>query len=114
VTPPYCIQPLPGDDFPFDFLFSSDYEYRQKVIDLVVGKTEVLFATELTDDFDLSICKASWDGEVFCIPDPHHAFNGQSRMDSNRKAVMESYMRHFDGSGDPDWQNLSLLSGTSV
>jgi hypothetical protein len=113
VTPPYRIQPLPGDDlFPFDLDFCDlqDY-YDQKAIDLVVGKTEVLFATELTDDFDLSICKASWDGEVFRIPDPHYAFNGQS---TNRKAVMESYMRQFDGSVIRTGEIFLLLIGTSV
>ena len=71
---------------PFDFFGSGK-------IDLIVAKSDTV-ASALLDGFDLEICKASFDGKKFHIPDPHLTFAGKTRMESNRRAVVGSYVKH--------------------
>ena len=109
----YNIKPKPGGDLPFDF-------HGDGSIDLIVGSTwkkgvgEVT-PFELLDDFDLTICKASFDGKTFRVPDPHRTFSAQSTMEPNRRAVVESYVKHFQPPGkkylDPIAQS-ALASAT--
>ena len=73
---------------PFDFHGDGN-------IDLVVARREVNDAFELLDDFDLIICKASFDGKSFHIPDPHLTFKRRSTMEPNRRAVVASYVKHY-------------------
>ena len=89
----YDIKPKPGGDLPFDFNGEGN-------IDLIVARKKEGGEKEITpfnllDDFDLTICKASFDGKTFHIPDPHRTFSGQSTMEPNRRAIVESYVRHF-------------------
>ena len=80
------IKPKPGGDLPFDF------KGRGK-IDVIVAKT-CIPTSSLLDGFDLEICKASFNGKKFHIPDPHLTFAGKTRMESNRRAVVGSYVKH--------------------
>lgn len=95
----YDIKPMPGGVIPFD------YDGRGN-IDLIVadvgGKEwhEKVIPAELLDEFDLTICKASFDGKKFHIPDPHRTFKGETTMEPNRRAVVESYVRHFKSPGE--------------
>ena len=77
-----------NNQLPFDF-------YGNGSIDLVVARREVNTALALLDDFDLNICKASFDGNRFIIPDPHLTFKRKSTMEPNRRAVVESYVKHY-------------------
>ena len=77
-----------NNTLPFDF-------YGNGSIDLVVARREVKNSSELLDDFDLIICKASFDGKSFHIPDPHLTFKHRSAMEPNRRAVVESYVKHY-------------------
>ena len=80
------IIPKPGGNLPFDFKGTGS-------IDLIVAKT-CIPTSSLLDGFDLDICKASFDGKKFHIPDPHLTFAGKTRMESNRRAVVGSYVKH--------------------
>jgi len=71
---------------PFDFKGSGQ-------IDLIVAKAGVS-TSDLLGGFDLEICKASFDGRKFHIPDPHLTFAGKSKMEPNRSAVVGSYVKH--------------------
>lgn len=66
----YHIKPNAGSDLPLDF----DAEFS---IDLVVAKVNKS-AYDLLNDFDIEICKASWNGKNFKIPNPHQTFSGKS------------------------------------
>ena len=80
------IKPKPGGNLPFDFDGRGN-------IDLIVAKAGIP-ASSLLDGFDLEICKASFDGKNFHIPDPHLTFAGKTKMESNRRAVVGSYVKH--------------------
>ena len=80
------IKPKPGGKLPFDF-------YGSGSIDLIVAKTGIP-ASSLLDGFDLEICKASFDGKKFHIPDPHLTFAGKTRMESNRRSIIGSYVKY--------------------
>ena len=80
------IKPKPGGELPFDFNGTGN-------IDLIVAKIG-LPVSSLLDGFDLEICKASFDGKKFHIPDPHLTFAAKTRMEPNRRAVVGSYVTH--------------------
>jgi len=85
----YNIKPKSGGDLPFDFTGGGS-------IDLIVARINTEGgARSLLEDFDLTICKASFDGKNFRIPDPHRTFSAKSTMEPNRSAVVESYVKHF-------------------
>ena len=50
---------------------------------------------ELLNSFDLSICKASWDGNTFRIPHPHLTFARKSITEPFRRSVMVEYMNGY-------------------
>ena len=91
----YNIKPKPGGDLPFDFEGDGS-------IDLIVALTKTkgskkdITPFDILEDFDLTICKASFDGKTFRIPDPHRTFSRQSTMEPNRRAIVESYVKHFE------------------
>ena len=85
----YDIKPKPGGDLPFD-------REGEGNIDLIVARKNMITPFSILDDFDLTICKASFDGKTFRIPDPHRTFRGKSTMEPNRRAVVESYVKHFN------------------
>ena len=105
----YAIKPRPGGNLPYDF----DGRGR---IDLIVAQ-RALPASSLLDGFDLEICKASFDGKKFHIPDPHLTFAAKTRMEPNRKAVVGSYVRHHPG--EPEGRyiepiDLARLASTTI
>ena len=64
---------------------------EEKIIDLVVAERGVADARDLLAQFDLDICKASFDGRVFRIPDPHRSFRSETRMDPRRLELMSAF-----------------------
>ena len=108
----YNIKPNAGGTLPFDFNGDGN-------IDLVVAKVQDdndmlrtgkpskkkakkskmsdVTPLEILDDFDLTICKASFDGKTFRIPEPHLTFARKTTMEPHRRAVVESYLKHFPG-----------------
>lgn len=90
----YDIKPKPKGELPFDFRGDG-------TIDLIVSKVNKN-AYDLLDDFDLTICKACWNGKNFKIPNPHETFCAKSTYDSKRCAVVNSYMTHYS---PPNTQN---------
>ena len=80
------LKPKPGGNLPFDFHGSGG-------IDLIVAKAGMPVSS-LLNGFDLEICKASFDGNKFHIPDPHLTFAGKTKMESNRRAVVGSYVTY--------------------
>ena len=64
---------------------------EEKIIDLVVAERGLADARDLLAQFDLEICKASFDGRVFRIPDPHRSFRGETRMDPRRLELMSAF-----------------------
>ena len=64
---------------------------EEKIIDLVIANTNVADARTLLASCDLNISKASWDGRVFRIPDPHRSFQSETRMDPRRLELMSAF-----------------------
>lgn len=93
----YNIKPKPRKDLPFDFNAAGDTDL---VVARVGKRGEENTAFDLLDDFDLEICKASFDGKTLRIPDPHRIFNRKSAMEPNRRAVVASYVNHFRAPAD--------------
>jgi hypothetical protein len=83
-SPDHEVKVLPGHKLPFDF----EVGCGKAEIDLVVAETDVSDARRLLDDFDINICKCSFDGKVFRIPDPHLTFHRATTMEPNRKRIM--------------------------
>jgi hypothetical protein len=105
----YDIKPKPGGDLPFDFRGEGN-------LDLVVSKVNKN-AYDLLGDFDLTICKASWNGKNFRIPNPHQAFAGKSTYNPLRRAVLNSYMKHFnppDVTGERNESRIVMASSKSA
>jgi hypothetical protein len=106
----YAIKPKPGGNLPYDFDGVGK-------IDLIVAQSDLPVAS-LLDGFDLEICKASFDGKKFHIPDPHLTFAAKTRMEPNRKAVVGSYVRHHPG--EPEGRryiepiDLARLASTTI
>mmetsp|Transcript_23335 Transcript_23335/g.53536 ORF Transcript_23335/g.53536 Transcript_23335/m.53536 type:complete len:509 (-) Transcript_23335:213-1739(-) len=90
----YDVKPKSGGDLPYDFHGEGD-------IDLVVGRLKdksgdkKIAPSDLLSDFDLEICKCSFDGKKFHIADPHNTFSGKTQMEPKRRAVVSSYANHF-------------------
>jgi len=90
----YDVKPKSGGDLPYDF-------HGEGNIDLVVGRlkdksgNKNITPGDLLSDFDLEICKCSFDGKKFHIADPHNTFSGKTQMEPKRRAVVSSYANHF-------------------
>ena len=102
------IKPKPGGNLPFDFTGRGN-------IDLIVAKAGIP-ASSLLDGFDLEICKASFDGNKFHIPDPHLTFAAKTKMETNRRAVVGSYVKHHREPGDqyPMAMEASRLASSTI
>lgn len=68
-NPIYKIQRLAGDPFPFNHEYHED-----TVFDLVVRCMDTTLLVTSLKTLTLNICKASFDGHTFRIPDPHKTF----------------------------------------
>ena len=100
------IKPKPGGNLPFDY---GGYGK----VELIVAKTGIP-TSSLLDGFDLEICKASFDGKKFHIPDPHLTFAGKTTMEANRRAVVSSYVKHHREPEDRYSMNLPLLASRTI
>mmetsp|Transcript_11748 Transcript_11748/g.18017 ORF Transcript_11748/g.18017 Transcript_11748/m.18017 type:complete len:350 (-) Transcript_11748:1044-2093(-) len=100
------IKPKPGGKLPFDFEGKGG-------IDLIVAKTGIP-TSSLLDGFDLEICKASFDGKKFHIPDPHLTFAGKTRMEANRRAVVSSYVKHHREPEPEDRYSMSAMDSSML
>ena len=104
---PYRVETLPGVDLPFwDSGFEQDSEEenswnKKPSIDLLVTKAGLASAMiALEDDFDINICKCSFDGNSFFIPDPHNTFKRMSKMGSSeKKDLLVAYTTEYASSG---------------
>ena len=102
----YAIKPKQGGNLPYDVRGVGN-------VDLIVAQRDLPVAS-LLDGFDLEICKASFDGKKFHIPDPHLTFAGKTRMEPNRKAVVGSYVRHHPGQPKASTIDLARLASTTI
>ena len=107
----YDIKPNTGGSLPFDFngdgsidlvvakMHDDTKEASKKTGKSSKKKTKKSEVTpfEILDDFDLTICKASFDGKTFRIPEPHLTFARKTTMEPHRRAVVKSYLKHFPG-----------------
>jgi len=90
------IRPQHGGNLPFDF------EASHGTIDLIVGVkvprnlNETVTAHDLLDSFDLTICKASFDGTTFQIPELHLLFNRKTTMEFSCLILLDSYTKHYN------------------
>ena len=96
---PYRIETV--DNVPLPFCLTQ-WRELDKVVDLVVCMAEHSSAKAALDDFDINICKCSWDGHSFSIADPHNTFRRRSVVGpEKRKSFLTSYKHHFN-SGVPN------------
>ena len=107
----YNIKPNAGGTLPFDFdgdgsidlvvakVYGDNEGAAKKTGKPSKKKAKKSEATpfDILDDFDLTICKASFDGKTFRIPEPHLTFARKTTMEPYRRAVVESYLKHFPG-----------------
>jgi hypothetical protein len=87
-TKEHKIRVLGGQKLPFNFDLMHEPQVK---IDFVVGEIAVKSALEMLGAFDIVICKASFDGRVFRIPDPHSAFVRKTAMEPSRMKLMRSF-----------------------
>ena len=106
----YNVKPKPGGDLPFDFNGDGSIDLIVARIKATGSKKEVT-PFDLLEDFDLTICKASFDGKTFRIPEPHRAFSAQSTMEPNRRAIVESYVKHFK---PPSERYMQPMAGSAL
>ena len=91
-----CVCTHNGDPIPFLSRNTAKDLYRLKIeesidfehkVDLVIAKKNCN-ATDLINNFDLDICRCSFDGSNFFIPDPHNVFK-------NKKAAENPFLSYF-------------------
>lgn len=95
---------------------TTDFDARGK-IDLIVARRSTKSPKDLLQGFDLNICKASFDGSKFHIPNPHQTFSRKTTMEPSRKAIVESYVNHFQSPGDGmafSGMNCSTLAASAI
>jgi hypothetical protein len=83
-----------GESIPF----YNDCTARQ--LDLVVAEPECMDARVLLDAFDIVICRASFDGTVFRIPDPHLTFKRQTALEPHRKQLLDRVCQAAGADGE--------------
>ena len=85
---------IPGGALNTEFLY--DYELRDlKFVQLIVAKPEVKDARMLLKNFDLEICKCSFNGKGFTIPAPADTFAGRTIITPARRDIIEQFVRAF-------------------
>jgi hypothetical protein len=82
-TEHHTVECLPGQELPF-----NHHCIGSKVLDLIVAKATCEDARGLLKSFDITICKCSFDGQIFRIPDPHLTFTEQTRLEPTRMDLM--------------------------
>lgn len=88
----FAFSPLgfpPGDTFLYDY--SLD---RYSFVQLIIGLPgRVADARTLLREFDLEICKCSYDGRTFRVPVPVQTFASRSTVDPARRYLVDDFMR---------------------
>ena len=85
---------MPGGALNTDFLY--DYGLRNlKFVQLIVGKPEVKDARMLLKNFDLEICKCSFNGKGFTIPAPADTFAGRTVITPARRDIIEQFVKGY-------------------
>ena len=85
---------IPGGALNTDFLY--DYELRSsKFVQLIVAKPEVKDARMLLKNFDLEICKCSFNGKGFTIPAPADTFAGRTIITPARRDIIEQFVKGY-------------------
>ena len=92
---PSCAVHTEGDHTPIPFeprlVDQCDENGRRKSkketvnIDLIVVDSESN-VTDVIEDFDIVICKCSWDGKTFSIPTPTDTFDRRSKLSDRHKS----------------------------
>lgn len=78
-----------GDTFLYDYNL-DDYSFVQLIIG-IPGR--VADARTLLREFDLEICKCSYDGRTFRVPAPVQTFASRSTVDPARQYLVDDFMR---------------------
>ena len=85
---------MPGGALNTDFLY--DYLLRNlKFVQLIVAKPEVKDARMLLKNFDLEICKCSFNGKGFTIPAPADTFAGRTVITPARRDIIEQFVKGY-------------------
>lgn len=85
---------IPGGALNTEFLY--DYELRDlKFVQLIVAKPEVKDARMLLKNFDLEICKCSFNGKGFTIPAPADTFAGRTIITPARRDIIEQFVKGY-------------------
>ena len=85
---------IPGGALNTDFLY--DYELRgSKFVQLIIAKPEVKDARMLLKNFDLEICKCSFNGKGFTIPAPSDTFAGRTVITPARRDIIEQFVKGY-------------------
>lgn len=79
----------PGDTFLYDYNLDN-YSFVQLIIGL---PGRVADARDLLREFDLEICKCSYDGRTFRVPAPVQTFASRSTVDPARRYLVDDFMR---------------------
>lgn len=104
IPAPYAIRTLPGHALSFDFNLESE-----RKLDLVIAEPGCDDALELLESFDIIICKCSFDGTKFRIPEPHRTFKMKSSLEPKRRRLMRAFAKiqqsHSHSHSDPEATN---------
>ena len=81
--------------------FLYDYHLREEGnVQLIVGVEDVGDARELLNSFDLQICKCSFDGTTFRVPNALKSFAGHTVVTPARRALVQDFMRNVEKFAD--------------
>ena len=87
----FAFSPLgfpPGDTFLYDYSLDNSF------VQLIIGLPgRVADARDLLREFDLEICKCSYDGRTFRVPAPVQTFASRSTVDPARRYLVDDFMR---------------------
>ena len=75
------------------------------------------FHSELLQSFDIVLCKASFDGRLFRVPQPHLSFCAETALDPQRQKLMRTFVAEtFSEGPEPLWAGFNVYgySGLEV
>jgi hypothetical protein len=81
-----------GDTFLYDYNL-DDSSFVQLIIGIIGIPGRVADARTLLREFDLEICKCSYDGRTFRVPAPVQTFASRSTVDPARRYLVDDFMR---------------------
>ena len=77
--------------FPVDWCLQGEV-----LVQLIVGKEGSQDARDLLKSFDLAICKTSFDGKHFHIPNPHQTLAAETMITPARRGLIEAFLGHYN------------------